>query len=95
MTMGNPDVTSEPFASPSALWQFCMETVSMLRHAGMAEAADTLETATKYVTSSGWEWLGELGLAARSIRERCDLKEPLGTRISRIEQTTKSKKPYA
>ena len=37
---------------------------SQLRAAGLTEACEVMESAATFVTSSGWEWLGELGAAA-------------------------------
>lgn len=71
-----------------------METVSQLRTAGFTGAADTLKSATKYVTSSGWEWLGELGLAAQTIQKGNKLPDPLAARVSLIVATATSKRPY-
>jgi len=82
------------FASPSALWEFAIETVSQLRQAGMSEAADLLKGAACYVTSSGWEWLGELGVATASIRKRFHLPGPIASRIKRIHRTATSRRPY-
>jgi hypothetical protein len=60
---------TEKFASPSTLREFALETASQLRAAGQTEACEVMEAAATSVTSSGWEWLGELGAAAASIRE--------------------------
>ena len=93
-----PGKTAEPergkFSSPSALWQFAMDTVVLLREAGWSEAADTMESAARYVTSSGWEWLGELHAATKRIEERCNLPEDLRSRLARIRRTAASRHPY-
>jgi len=89
--------TDEPeagrFASPSELRQFAIETAAQLRQVGLNEAGDIMESAAKYVTSSGWEWLGELGIAARTIKKRFDLSAILRARVSRIGKAAKSKDP--
>ena len=82
------------FSSPSELWEFSMETVADLRSAGFDAAAATLKDGATYVTSSGWEWLGELGTAAASIRRRYQLPEPIATRIKRIHKAATSRRPY-
>ncbi|HWX20533.1 MAG TPA: GNAT family acetyltransferase, partial [Candidatus Binatia bacterium] len=82
------------FASPSTLWQFAIETAAQLRQTGLSEAGDILESAAKFVTGSGWEWLGELGIATKSIQKRFTLPDALRARISRIEQASTSKRPY-
>ena len=71
-----------------------MATVADLRAAGFDEAALTLEAATTYVTSSGWEWLGELGLATASILKGCRLPESTAARVRRIHHAATSSHPY-
>src|SRR5437762_7417607 len=82
------------FTSPSALWQFAVETAMQLRQAGLSEAGDIMESAAKFVTSSGWEWLGELGVAAKTITKRFNLPEALRARVSRIGEAATSRHPY-
>jgi hypothetical protein len=84
----------EHFASPSDLRQFALDTAAQLRVVGMTEAGDSLESAAKYVTSSGWEWLGELWLAAKAIAKRHDLPQPLRARVLRIVEVAGSRHPY-
>jgi hypothetical protein len=86
--------SGEKFESPSALRQFAIETASQLRQAGLSEAGEIMESAAGFVTSSGWEWLGELGAAAMRIRERFQLPEHVGTRVNRIHKAATSQKPY-
>ena len=64
------------FASPSALREFALETASLLRAGGQAEAGEVMESAATFVTSSGWEWLGELDAATTRIRERFNTSVP-------------------
>ena len=60
----------------------------------MSEAGDIMESAARYGTSSGWEWLGELGAATKMIQKRFDLPEELRSRLSRIGKTAASRNPY-
>ena len=82
------------FDSPEALRQFAIDTASELRAAGMADAADTLERAARYVTGSGWEWLGVLGTAAKQIRPNRDLSDELRQKLKRVAKAGKSRHPY-
>ena len=83
------------FTSPSALREFALETAAQLRAAGQAEASEVMEAAVDFVTSSGWEWLGELGAAAASIRDRFQVSDLVASRLARIRATAKSRQPYA
>ena len=82
------------FASPSALREFALETASQLRVAGQVEACEVMEAAATFVTCSGWEWLGELGAAAASIRERFQVSDLVAARLSRIREAATSQPPY-
>ena len=93
-TIGDQRPSSPPFASPSALREFALETATQLRQAGMTEAAKIMERAATHVTSSGWEWLGELGAAAKIIQKRFVLPEGMRDRIMRIAKAAASKHPY-
>jgi hypothetical protein len=85
---------AKPFASPEDLWNFALETVSLLREAGFPEAGQLLEAGARYSTSSGWEWLGELGSAATNVRQGFTLPEPLASRVLRIVLRATSDQPY-
>jgi hypothetical protein len=82
------------FASPSALREFALETASQLRAAGQAEARAIMDAAATFVTSSGWEWLGELGAAAAIIRERFQVSDLVAARLLRIREAATSQQPY-
>jgi hypothetical protein len=84
----------EGFASPSALRQFAMESAIQLRQARLSEAGDIMEAAANFAATTGWEWLGELGIAARTIQKRFDLPDELCSRVSRIAEAATSKHPY-
>jgi hypothetical protein len=71
-----------------------LETASELRAAGLTDASQLLESAATYVTGSGWEWLGELGIATATIRKRFKLPKPLAARIKRIRKAAVSRRPY-
>ena len=83
------------FASPSALREFALETASLLRAAGQVEACGVMEAAATSVTGSGWEWLGELSVAAASIRQGFQVSDPVAARLNRIREAATSKHPYA
>jgi hypothetical protein len=85
---------AEKFTSPSALREFALETAAQLRATGQTEACELMEAAATYVTSSGWEWLGELGAAASSIRERYQVSDLVAARLARIREAAASQQPY-
>jgi hypothetical protein len=82
------------FSSPSAFRQFAIDTAIQLRQAGLSEAADIMESAANYAATTGSEWLGELGIATKTIQKRFDLPEALRSRVSRIAQAAASRQPY-
>jgi len=84
---------TENFTSPSALREFALETAAQLR-ATQTEACEIMETAATFVTGSGWEWLGELGAAASSIRERFSVSDLVAARLARIREAATSQRPY-
>ena len=83
------------FASPSALREFVLETASQLHKANLTKAGEILEAAANYVTSSGWEWLGELGLASEKIRNEYQLPSNIASRTERVLTAVKSQQPYS
>jgi hypothetical protein len=85
---------TEKFTSPSALREFALETAFELRAAGQPEACEVMEAAATFVTSSGWEWLGELGAAVATIRERFQVSDSIVARLSRIREAATSQQPY-
>ncbi len=85
---------TQKFASPSALREFALETASQLRAAGQVEACEVMEAAATFVTGSGWEWLGELGFAAASIREKFRVSDLVAARLARIQAAASSRRPY-
>jgi hypothetical protein len=82
------------FQNPSELWEYSMDVVSRLRAAGLNDAADTLETGVRHVTSSGWEWLGELGLAAGRVSKGYRTPPELRQALETIIRTARSRRPY-
>jgi hypothetical protein len=85
---------AEKFTSPSELREFALETAGQLRAVGLTEACEMMEGAATFVTSSGWEWLGELGAAASSIQERFHVSDLVAARLSRIRVAATSQQPY-
>jgi hypothetical protein len=85
---------TEKFESPSALREFALETASQLRADGQPEACEMMEAAASFVTNSGWEWLGELGVAAASIRKRFPVSDSIAARLARIRGAATSRQPY-
>ncbi len=96
--MTNPNQAEETpgksFTSPSAFRQFAIDTAIQLRQAGLGEAADTMEAAANFAATTGSEWLGELGIAAKTIQKRFDVPDALRSRVSRIAKAATSKHPY-
>lgn len=91
----NADASAlDHFASPSALRQFALDSGVQLRNAGLDEAGDMMEAAANFPATTGWEWLGELGLAAKTIGERFNLSDVLRARVVRIARTAASRQPY-
>jgi hypothetical protein len=82
------------FHSPDELWHYAMEAVSLLEHSQQREAAAVLRRGVTYPTSSGWEWLGELGTAAEGVLERYPVSDDLRDRLTAIARTAKPGKPY-
>ncbi len=82
------------FESPSALREFALETATLLRADGQAEAGEILAAAATFVSGSGWEWLGELGVATASLRQRFKLSGEIAARVARIRQAATSRSPY-
>ncbi len=71
-----------------------MSLVDELKSEGFIEQAEVLESATKMVCTTGWEWLGELGLGIRKVQSMGSYPKDISTKLSIILKTTKSKKPY-
>ena len=96
--MNTSENTNEPtadhFTSPSALRQFALDTATQLRQAGLSEAADVMEAAANFPATTGSEWLGELGIASKTIGERFKLSEVLRAKVVRIARTAASRRPY-
>jgi hypothetical protein len=89
------DWQNHSFASPSDLREFALETALQLGKANLSEASEILEVAANYATSSGWEWLGELGLASEKIKMESQLPAKIASRIERILTASKSQQPYS
>lgn len=85
---------AEPFESPSALRRFALDTATELRAQRKGDAGDVLESAAKLVTGSGWEWLGELHVAAERCRAERAVPEELRAKLVRIARVAGSSRPY-
>jgi hypothetical protein len=85
---------ADRFISPGALREFALETASQLRSAGRPAAADMMHDAATFVTGSGWEWLGELAHAAKTIEKKTRVPEILAARLARIREVATSGRPY-
>ena len=53
--------------------RFALDIVAQLRAEGMKEAADQFEEAARYPATTGNEWVGVMGLAAKGLLKRADL----------------------
>lgn len=87
-------MSHEKLTTPSDLRELALETAALLRAAGHREAGGALESAAKLATSSGWEWLGELGAAVADIGGRAEMSADLGARPARIREAATSRRPY-
>jgi hypothetical protein len=58
------------FKSPDDLYQYVAQTIQMLNDINLPHAAKILERVNIIFYTTGSEWLGELGNAAREV-ERC------------------------
>jgi hypothetical protein len=76
------------------LWKYSMNVVALLRADGSREGADLLEAGVKYVTSSGWEWLGALGRAADAVSRRYRTSTNVRQALETIVRTARSRMPY-
>jgi hypothetical protein len=82
------------FRTPEELWNYSMHVVALMRAGDLGETADVLEHGVRYVTSSGWEWLGELGQAAEAVSKRYRTPPDVRQALDTIVRTTRSKRPY-
>ncbi|MEE2730546.1 MAG: hypothetical protein VYA55_06955 [Pseudomonadota bacterium] len=71
-----------------------MSLVDQLKSDGFEDQAGILESATKMVCTTGWEWLGELGIRVKKVQSMGPYPEDLNKKLSIILKTTKSKTPY-
>jgi hypothetical protein len=94
MSDSRKQTAAEKFRSPSALRQFALETATLLRQTGLSEAGSFMEVAANFPATTGWEWLAELGQAAKAIGERFELPQDLRARVSLIARTATSRQPY-
>ena len=91
---GAADLSRTRFRDPDELWRHSMDVVSVLRTAGLDEAADLLERGTRFSTSSGWEWLGELGQSAKQVLQRYQTSREVRDALETIIRRARSKEPY-
>lgn len=85
---------SQTFSDPSALWNYARETAQQLESAGHAKAAEILDSAATFVTSSGWEWLYELASAVSKIEDEFQFSKAIGARLKNIQAAATSSQPY-
>jgi len=84
---------AEKFTSPSALREFALETAAQLKRCGLSEAGDIMQAAANFCVTTGSEWLGELRIAAKTIRGRFELSQDLHARVMRIARAAGSRQP--
>ena len=82
------------FKSPDALRRYALAVSSQLRNEGFVESSNILEHRAKLPCTTGWEWLGELGLGVEKIINFGPLSEGIEEKLNKILETTKSKTPY-
>ena len=82
------------FKSPSALRKFALAVSSQLRTEGFIEQSKILEQRAKLACTTGWEWLGELGLGVETIISSGSFSKDLEEKLAKILITAKSETPY-
>ncbi len=82
------------FESPDDLWKYSLDPASALIAEGYKEQAAILESKAKLSCTTGWEWLGELGVGVQQIRAMGILPTEFERKLDNILKTTKSEAPY-
>jgi len=65
-----------------------------LRTEGFIKQSEILEQRANLACTTGWEWLGELGLGIEKISDLGVLSSDIEEKLNKILKATKSSKPY-
>ena len=82
------------FESPDTLRKFTLAVSTQLKSEGFVEQSKILEHRANLVCTTGWEWLGELGLGVKEIIKLGYLNKDIEEKLNKILKTTKSSTPY-
>ena len=82
------------FESPDTLRKYALAVSAQMRSEGLAEQSKILEHRANLPCTSGWEWLGELGLGVEKIISSGSLSKNVEEKLNRILITAKSSTPY-
>jgi len=75
------------FSDPSELRAFVINLADELALAGMPEASERLRVAASTASTTGSEWLGELGLAAREVQREHRPPAKFNNALERVMST--------
>jgi len=84
----------ETFDSPDSLRKYALAVALHLRNTGFIKQSEILEQRANVACTTGWEWLGELGLGVEKILGLGALTTDIEEKLHLVLQTTKSKTPY-
>jgi hypothetical protein len=82
------------FESPDSLRIYVLAVASELRNEGFVDQSNILEHRANLACTTGWEWLGELGLGVEKIINSGDTTNDINEKLHYILETVKSKTPY-
>ena len=74
--------------------KYALAVSAQMRSEGLAEQSKILEYRANLPCTSGWEWLGELGLGVEKIISSGSLSKNVEEKLNRILITAKSSTPY-
>jgi len=87
-------VEENMFESPDSLRKYALAVAAQLRSNGFIEQSEMLEHRANLACTTGWEWLGELGLGVEIIINSASITTEINEKLQNIMKTTKSKSPY-
>jgi len=82
------------FESPDTLRKYALAVASQLRTEGFIKQSEILEQRANLACTTGWEWLGELGLCIEQITALGALSNDVEEKLNKILKATNSSKPY-
>jgi len=81
--------------SPDELREFALVLAKRMNKIGLNEQAKILEHRATLPCTSGWEWLGELELGVKKIREISKLPKDVEIDLDIISKISTSDTPYS